>query len=110
MIQYTNNANVEYIEVSHYWSPTSEKYAGCDQLLTALFKGWEVDENVYLESYWHSASREVNIYHFTLHRKGQQLVMPVLSNPYLRRMLQRMPFKVRSIEERDNILRTRVRT
>ena len=61
------NYHVQYLDVTHHWSPRSEAFAGGDALLTALQRGWEVANTVEEEEkYWHADVRAVSVYRFTL--------------------------------------------
>lgn len=81
------NAHVSYIDVTQHWSPSSEHYAGGDQLVTLMFDGWELDDTVYLEEKWIGGLRHVKVYHMTLRRGGDVLEIPVLYNPYVVRLV-----------------------
>ena len=94
MQQTPKNYHVQYLDVTHHWSPRSEDFAGGDCLLTALQRGWEVAYTVEEEKYWHGDVRAVSVYHFTLRRGNQEIVMPVIENPYVTRMLFMEPFEV----------------
>ena len=65
------NFHVQYIDVNRHWSPRSEKYAGGDNLLTAIMRGWEIGNLVTLEQHWNKSGRCVSIYTFLL-RKGDR--------------------------------------
>lgn len=88
------NYHVQYLDVTHHWSPRSEAFAGGDALLTALQRGWEVANTVEEEKYWHADVRAVSVYRFTLRRGDQEIIMPVIENPYVTRMLFMEPFDV----------------
>lgn len=78
----------KYTETYQHWSPQSENYAGGDHLISALRVGWVLDERiVYAEQTWKSGTRPVTLYHFSLTRDGEIMIMPVLSNPYVERYL-----------------------
>jgi len=81
------NHHAQYLDVTHHWSPRSEKYAGGDCLLTAIQRGWEISETVEERKFWHGDARCVCVYEFTLRRDGEEVVMPVLENPYVTRLL-----------------------
>ena len=97
---YNNDAKFDYLELHRHWDPMSERYAGADALLTAMNKGWKPAQTVHFEEYWHAGSRLVTIYHFDLTRGDEQMTMPVLSNPFARRILKRVATDVVSIDER----------
>jgi hypothetical protein len=88
------NFHIQYLDVNRHWSPRSEKFAGGDNLLTALMRGWEISDKVEKESYWHAGVRQITVYHFRLRRNDQEIAMPVLANPYVNRMLFTSPFSV----------------
>lgn len=88
------NYHVQYLDVtSQYWTPR-EGYAGGDHLLTALQNGWEITDCVQ-ELVWYTGARCVSIYHFTLQRKGETMIMPVVNNPYVDRFITQSQLKVR---------------
>ncbi len=101
------NAHVEYPDVVRHWSPISEKYAGGDQLITLLNQGWQIKETIFCETYWHAGSRPVEIYHMDLVRDHETLAVPVLTNPYVRRIVGTLPFHIRDIDEQTAALRYR---
>jgi hypothetical protein len=73
--------------IVRHWDGVSEKYAGGDSLLTALYTGWKLPEVVFVERHWHAGSRRVNVYHFKLTCDGDSLTMPVIGNPFVTRLL-----------------------
>lgn len=80
------NYHAQYLDVtSQYWNPR-EGYAGGDHLLTALNAGWDVAE-CREQPIWYTGARCVVVYHFTLSRKGETMVMPVVNNPYVDRFI-----------------------
>ncbi|MDX2137755.1 MAG: hypothetical protein SF123_06640 [Chloroflexota bacterium] len=96
------NYHVAYPDVYRPWSVTCEPFAGGDALLTKLRQGWEMtNETVYAEEHWHSGARLVMVYHFELIRNGEILHMPVVSNPFVRRMVRMEGFTVKPISERQ---------
>lgn len=102
MIAYdASNSHFDYLDVIRHWSPTSEKYAGGDALLTFLLDSWNIIDAVFYEEYWHSGVRMVVIYHFELERQGEKLSMPVFSNPYVSRLVQNLPLPVVPVAERE---------
>ncbi len=83
------NYHFQYMDVSsQHWSFSSEKLAGGDNLLTALSRGWQLDDTVKMETVWYAGMRSSTIYHFTLVKGEQEIRMPVLSNPYVNRMVK----------------------
>ncbi len=87
MAENISNFHVEYMDVIQHWSPTSEKYAGADSLLTMIYKGWQMKTPVMREQRMFAGMRQVNIYHITLERNGDVMKMPVIHNPYINRMI-----------------------
>lgn len=95
------NAHFEYLDVTRHWSVISENYAGGDALVTRLTHGWQIKEPVFVEQYWHAGVRLVTIYHCELERDGETEVMPVLSNPYVDRLLSSLPVHIRPLAEKQ---------
>lgn len=86
----TNVANfhMQYTDTtSQHWNPTSAKFAGADNLLTALERGWEIDHCV-IGRKWYAGMRFVDIYEFKLRRGNDEMEMPVIHNPYIDRFIQ----------------------
>ena len=72
---------------SQHWSYSSERYAGGDNLLTAIARGWTIDSKVRLRRHWFAGMRCIEIFHFTI-RRGQVVAdMAVIGNPYVQRYL-----------------------
>lgn len=90
-----SNAHFDYMDVVRHWSPLSEHYAGGDALLTLLNDGWEISETVFYEEIWHAGSRLVLVYHMDLVRDDALMRVPVLSNPYIRRLVASLPLQIR---------------
>jgi hypothetical protein len=94
------NYHVQYLDVtSQYWNPR-EGFAGGDHLLTALDAGWEVADCVE-EVVWYTGARSVSLFHFTLTRKGEKMVMPVVNNPYVDRFITQAEIQVRKQEAKQ---------
>ena len=72
---------------SQHWSYSSERYAGSDNLLTAIARGWEIDDQVKLRRHWFAGMRCIEIFHFTIRREDVVTDMAVLGNPYIYRYL-----------------------
>lgn len=81
------NFHMEYMDVTQHWCADSAKYAGGDCLVTALFNGWEMNPVIQKETKWYAGNRFVYIYHFSLSRAGEQMVMPVVTNPYIEKLI-----------------------
>ncbi len=83
------NFHVQYQDItSQHWSYSSEKFAGGDHLLTALARGWAIDETVILKKHWFAGMRGVDIFHFSIVRGDVTVDMPVVGNPYVYRFIQ----------------------
>lgn len=92
--------HVDYPDMHRHWDAQSERYGGGDSLLTALQGGWLLDEVIWAEEYWHAGTRPVMIYHFTLAREQEKMSMPVMSNPFILRLLQTLRVQVKRMEMR----------
>ena len=79
---------------SQHWSYSSERYAGGDNLLTALARGWALDDRVTLRRHWFAGMRCIEIFHFTIRRDDVVADMAVLGNPYVYRYLANHPHEV----------------
>ena len=75
------------IDTRRHWSPSSQPYAPADVLLRYLAEGWQISPIVGLEEHVHAGARRVAVYHFELTKDGQQQILPVQSNPVVRRLL-----------------------
>ncbi|RMG83687.1 MAG: hypothetical protein D6712_12695 [Chloroflexi bacterium] len=87
------NYHVQYLDVTKHWHPDSQPFAGGDALATALDEGWQITGPVIREDYWHSM-RCVPIYHFTLTRDGETRHIPVISNPYVNRLVKQLNLEI----------------
>jgi hypothetical protein len=83
-----------------HWHPQSQAYAGSDCLLHALDCGWRVGQVAHC-SQCNSGNRRVLVYYFKLQRGDEALVMPVISNPYIERLLASSPLKIVVTAEAD---------
>jgi hypothetical protein len=77
-----------------HWSPSSQAYAPADVLMAYLADGWSLSPVVGLEEHWHAGVRRVDVYHFELHKEGQSQVLPVQSNPVVRRLMRLRQLRV----------------
>ena len=94
------NFHVQYQDItSQHWSYSSERFAGGDNLLTALSRGWEIEETVVLKRYWFAGMRNIEVFHFTIQRDDTVIDMPVVSNPYVYRFIKNHSLAI--IEEED---------
>ncbi len=81
-------------DTRRHWSPTSQAYAPADVLVQYITEEWQVSPVVGLEEHWHAGIRRVDVYHFELNKEGQTLVVPVQSNPVIRRLIAQRGLKV----------------
>ncbi len=84
----STNHHADYLDVTQHWSPTSEKYAGGDSLVTMLDRGWELHGEAVCEEKRYAESRSITIYHIRLERNGEKIIMPVVQNPYVNKVLR----------------------
>lgn len=101
------NFHVEYIDVTQHWNAASAQYAGGDCLVTAIYRGWQINPVIYQETKWYAGNRQVSIYHIELTRGDERMVMPIIHNPWIQRQLRQMPYlRIYPIEERDRRQKT----
>ncbi|MBN2306081.1 MAG: hypothetical protein JXQ72_16480 [Anaerolineae bacterium] len=81
-------------DTRRHWSPTSQTYAPADVLIRYLAEGWTVSPVVGLEEHWHAGVRRVDVYHFELSSENKTVVLPVQSNPVVRRLLHDRQLRV----------------
>jgi hypothetical protein len=81
-------------DTRRHWSPSSQAYAPADVLVRYMAEDWTVSPIVGLEEHWHAGSRRVDVYHFELTKDNQSLVLPVQSNPIVRRLLHERQLRV----------------
>lgn len=90
-----SNYHVQYIDVSsQHWHPSSESFAGGDNLMTALNNGWSFDKTVVVEQHWFAGMRSTHVYYFELTRDDEKMTMPVLECPYVARLLSQADIRV----------------
>jgi len=63
-------------------------------LLQFLADGWELSPVIGLEEHWHAGVRRVDIYHFELTKGDRTMVVPVNSNPIIRRLIEERELKI----------------
>lgn len=98
----STDLHVDYPDILRHWSPVSEKYAGADCLVTALRNGWRVVGEIYHEETWLAGMRLTGVYHITLKRGDEMMEMPVLSNPYARRLIYQNRITTIPLQERSS--------
>ena len=94
------------LDTPRHWHPQSQAYAGGDCLLSALDCGWTVTQMVHC-SQSNRGNRRVLVYFFELQRDSENLVMPVISNPYVERLLAGSPLDVVVMETSCSLLEVR---
>jgi hypothetical protein len=92
--QNLSNFHYGYSHLVRHWHAGSEKYAGGDALFTALDNGWNVEETVVYEEHWNSGAQCVVVYQFRLRKGAESMVMPVITNPFVRRMIANIDAKL----------------
>ncbi len=100
MAQDANNYHVTYPDVYRYWSAGCERFAGGDALVTMLMAGWTfTSDTVYYDEYWHAGTRPVTVFRFEMIKNGEVMHMPVITNPYVRRVIRMHQLKARLAEK-----------
>ncbi len=89
-------------DTRRHWSPSSQTYAPADVLMRYLAEGWQISPVVGLEEHWHAGVRRVDVYHFELSDGDETIVLPVQSNPVVRRLLHERQLRV-VLLKRDTI-------
>lgn len=100
MLNSSSNWHSTYPVFKRHWHAGSEDFAGGDALLTALDDDWTVSPTCYREEYWQAGTRLVTVFHFELQREGEKMNMPVITSPYIRRIIRNEGFNVKPIAER----------
>ena len=94
------NPQVQYQDIdSQHWSYSSEHFAGGDNLLTAIARGWDIDRKVTLRRHWFAGMRCIEVYHFTIRRDDVEADMAVIGNPYVHRYLSTHPHELVEVED-----------
>ena len=94
------NPNMQYQGItSQHWSFSSERYAGGDNLLTAIARGWSIDRKVTLQRHWFAGMRCIEVFHFTIRRDDVEADMAVVGNPYVHRYLSTHAHDLVEIED-----------
>jgi hypothetical protein len=83
----------KYFDLHRHWCPHSEKYTGCDSLITAMEDGYRVYHTVTYQIVWRNG-RAIRLYTFMLARHGVIAPMHVVHNPYLTRLIDQMGWTV----------------
>ncbi len=100
MEQNQQNVHGQHQDVtSQHWSYSSERYAGGDNLLTAIARGWDIDSKVVMRRHWFAGMRCIEIFHFTIRRDDVVADMAVVGNPYVYRYLATHPHELEEEED-----------
>ena len=81
-------------DTRRHWSASSQAYAPADVLLGYLADCWQLSPVVGLEEHWHAGARRVDVFHFELTKEDQVQVLPVQSNPIVRRLMDDRKLRV----------------
>ncbi len=92
-----------YLENPQHWCPRSQAYAGVDNLVSALDKGWKINRHVYRHAIWRGGSRPVVIYYFELRNGNKITTMPVISNPYLLKVIANDSLEIIDATQRQSV-------
>jgi hypothetical protein len=68
-------------EYDRHWCPNSQTYAPADVLLQYLRAGWQLEDFVAVQTFYHGACRRSEVFYFRLNLGDIFLEMPVLANP-----------------------------
>lgn len=88
-----------YTKHDQHFCPKSEAYTGADSLVTAQRNGWKLVGLAYREEIMLSGGRHTTLYYFELHKQGETFVMPVLSNPFVMRLMKSKQIRVLSTRQ-----------
>ena len=81
-------------DTRRHWSPTSQAYAPADVLIRYVSDGWLISPIVGLEEHWHAGARRIDVYHFEMSKGDDVIILPVQSNPVVRRLLNEYQLRV----------------
>ncbi len=97
-------------DTRRHWSPSSQAYAPADVLLQYLVEDWVMSPVVGLEEHYHAGVRRVDVYHFELMKEEQVQVLPVQSNPVVRRLIHQYQLKIVLLRGDDVAMSSEVAT
>lgn len=100
--QNLTNFHVQYMDVVQHWHNESQEYAGADCLLTALQDGWDMHTVIKKETRWYGGMRFNTVYYFELTRDGEQMVMPVIGNPFVDRIIEQPTLELLALDDLDS--------
>ncbi len=90
----SSNAHFSYMDVVSHWCPRSQRFTGGDALLTYLDEGWKIEPEAFYEEFGQTGGRRVIVYYFELSRGEETVRMPVISNPFVERLIHALDLKV----------------
>jgi hypothetical protein len=84
-----------YTRYKRHFCPKTERYTGADSLITAQRLGWTLmHQVVYREDILLRGSRFRTIYYFRLQRGKEQMMMPIISNPFVLQLIHRQNLRI----------------
>jgi len=83
-----------YTRKPRHYCPRSEAFTGADSLISKLRQGWTPSGRIYEHKVLFKGSRFTTVYYFELRRDGDMLTMPVVSNPYVQRLVHEMRLQI----------------
>lgn len=92
----------KYTDTDRHFSPCSESYTGADSLITAERNGWHTMNVVYSKTINFGGGRETTLYYFKLIRNGEDMIMPVIRNPFVTKLLARRRILVKPTTEKSH--------
>jgi hypothetical protein len=92
--QNLSNLHYAYSHLIRHFHAHSDLYTGGDALFTALDEGWTFGDSVTYEEHWIAGAQCVVVFLFELKRGGESMTMPVITNPFVQRMLSNMETKL----------------
>jgi len=107
MTTYNIDPDTLFLPVYRHWHAQSEKYTGCDSLMTALEEGWKIDGVVFRQEFWLSGVRPVCVFHVDLKCGGEHVKMRVTHNPAIVKLLCDLNVQVVAINQRKQEERVR---
>jgi hypothetical protein len=84
-----------------HWCPRSEKFTGVDSLLSAISDGWTINHSVLHHQVWRGGTRPVDVYFFELIRGRHIVTMPVISNPWLERVIVEYELQIHTYSNQE---------
>lgn len=89
-----NSVFIPYVETRRHWCPQAEHYTGLDSLVSAVAGGWVISGRVFRHETWRGGTRPTIVYYFELKRGHLVVTMPVISNPCVGPLIDRIGLEV----------------